>query len=598
MDQGFVTEQQLAQIASNALASHVEPLKRHAALMRFDRTYDPEKEAVADQAVATVYDLLAIYGPEREPTFGADCPVRRQLIGMGASEATIASVAASYKPARASAAYDAGPGARQHLTEVGLPDDPANMAMVYDVLVRARAQALRQRAESRFAGSSSASRGVPAEPNDQTSLLTAAVQDLQSTVHEVQTAIVGPVRGRPDGRPVPIEALKKEIDAFVAMKLASGRWRAKRRGENGTQLATSVGRATTSQPKEPARNHARATLEVFADFLRMEEVEFVHEVDQSLIADFMQLLNQLPTHYRRSSALRNLPLVELIARTRNDTDCKRGLDPKTLRRHVGDLGQFWAYLKGQGRAVRPIDFVSVKPPKPRRLPSEDAQKWQHAQLERFLRTPIFTGCLAADRRGEPGPHVIRDGAFFVPLMALLMGLRREEAAGLETDAVSFVGRTPVVHVRENVVRDVKTLKSSRTIPIHRELVRLGLLRLASLRRKGREPLLFPELTSSPSVAMGDRVYDVLVDAAGPVSSDVGSALIPRPIHGLRHWCNSAMKDGGVASEIRDDILGKRGLKETEDRYARPARLEHMQAGLHASECMTGHIPLWRRAEID
>ena len=597
MQQGFVTEQQLAEMAANALASHVEPLKRHAALMRFDRTYDPAKEAADDRVTALTFDLLATFGPERRPTFHDDCPVRQRLVDLGATEAVIEVVASDYEAARATAMYEAGPGARRHLANADLSDDPTNMALAYNVLVRARADALRERAESRFPRTAPDLPKLTSDDEAQTALLREAVSRLRSTIDGMQTMIMDASHERPEGRALPIEQMGEEIEAFVAMKLSSGRWRAKKHGLDAVQSVKNGRGGDATRPAEPARNHAKATLQVFLDFLRMKEVSYAHEVDQAIVADFLQLLNQLPTHYRRSRTLRALSLTDLIVRTEDDTECQRGLDAKTTRRHAGDVGQFWTYLKGQGRSVRSIDFAAVKPPKPRRLPSDDAQKWQPNQLERFLHAPVFTGCVSAAQRGEPGPLIIRDGAFFVPLIALLMGLRREEAAGLETDAVGYVERIPVLHLRANVVRDLKTLKSRRTVPIHHELVRLGFLRLASLRRKNRQRLLFPELVSSSSVAMGDKVYDTLVEAIGPVSPLDGSTLIPRPIHGLRHWCNVAMKDASVPSEVRDDILGKRGLKESEDRYARPAKLERMWKSLHAAECVTDHIPRWRSSEI-
>ena len=65
MEQGFTTKQQLAETASNALASHVEPLKHHTSLMRLDRAYERAKELVADRTGATAYDPLAILEPAR-----------------------------------------------------------------------------------------------------------------------------------------------------------------------------------------------------------------------------------------------------------------------------------------------------------------------------------------------------------------------------------------------------------------------------------------------------------------------------------------------------------------------------------------------------
>ena len=306
MEQGFITEGQLATIASVALASHVGPLKRHAALLRMDQSYDPQAEAEADRAMALAFDMLAIFGHSRSPTFEADCPVRARLERSGESTATIDAVATGYASAQAMASYEAGPGARAHLAELNLPDSPANCADAYGVLVNARAKALRQRASARFPNTALDPIHAP-RVDERDERLEDAITDLRASldasIKELRDRDPSVVKAdRPVGRRLAIEGVPAQIDAYVGEKLGSGRWRSKKiqnasatNAEDGKDEAAAKDRKPTASP---ARNHGRATLEVFVDFLRMKGVGFVDEVDQALFADFKVLL----TSFLRTTA--------------------------------------------------------------------------------------------------------------------------------------------------------------------------------------------------------------------------------------------------------------------------------------------------------
>ena len=47
-----------------------------------------------------------------------------------------------------------------------------------------------------------------------------------------------------------------------------------------------------------------------------------------------------------------------------------------------------------------------------------------------LRSPVYTGCKSASRRSAKGQHVIRDGKFWIPLIALYSGMRLGEIVQL------------------------------------------------------------------------------------------------------------------------------------------------------------------------
>ncbi|WP_299358536.1 hypothetical protein [uncultured Paracoccus sp.] len=67
------------------------------------------------------------------------------------------------------------------------------------------------------------------------------------------------------------------------------------------------------------------------------------------------------------------------------------------------------------------DDLHVRVTRPKlRLP------WTEERLAAFLTSPLFTGCWSAQRRWMPGPVIIRDATYWVPLIMLTLGTRIEE----------------------------------------------------------------------------------------------------------------------------------------------------------------------------
>lgn len=60
-------------------------------------------------------------------------------------------------------------------------------------------------------------------------------------------------------------------------------------------------------------------------------------------------------------------------------------------------------------------------------------------------------------------------------------------------------------------------------------------------------------------------------------------------HSFRHWCNNEMKQEGVGSEIRKDILGHVNKDVNEGTYSQVARLRLMEKALNTLPTLTSKI---------
>lgn len=99
------------------------------------------------------------------------------------------------------------------------------------------------------------------------------------------------------------------------------------------------------------------------------------------------------------------------------------------------------------------------------------------------RSPIFQERL--EDIGEP--------LFWSPLIARHQGMRMEEVLQLGPDDFGTDNGVPYLHIRHDIINGLKTLSSARRLPIHPQLIELGLLKLVDLRKDQEHIRLFPFL---------------------------------------------------------------------------------------------------------
>lgn len=175
-----------------------------------------------------------------------------------------------------------------------------------------------------------------------------------------------------------------------------------------------------------------------------------------------------------------------IERARLDARIPR-LRVETILKHVRALNQPAKMLVKMGKLEKsPFDkhMISNKSADNMRKTEEkrDRRPWDD-RLYQLLRTPAFQG--KANGVGDP--------MFWTPLMALLGGDREEEILQLSPEDFETSGGIHYYRIRRAPGQSVKSDAGDRLIPVHPELIRLGLLDLVELRRKEGEPRLFPHL---------------------------------------------------------------------------------------------------------
>src|SRR5690606_11215530 len=118
-----------------------------------------------------------------------------------------------------------------------------------------------------------------------------------------------------------------------------------------------------------------------------------------------------------------------------------------------------------------------------------------------------------------------------------------------------------IDIRPGHGKKVKTGSSIRRIPLHRDLITLGLIEYArSLPINSR---LFPELREDPAQGYGYAIGDAWGDYLRNIIK-INSKV--KPLHGFRHTFKTLSRKAGISKEHHDAITGHSDKANEGDRY--------------------------------
>ena len=167
--------------------------------------------------------------------------------------------------------------------------------------------------------------------------------------------------------------------------------------------------------------------------------------------------------------------------------------------------------------------------------SELVTLFSHAEFQR-LRTA----------EGRPGNAV-----FWIPLIAAYTGGRREELAQLYVEDIhQHEGNSWFIRIIDDRPdKSVKTDSSRREIPVHPDLLALGLLTLVQGRAPGTR--IFPQL-----VKVSDGFAGIVSKSWRPITQLCGVYQPGRnPLHAFRHSFKTLAREHGIPKEVSDWITG-------------------------------------------
>jgi integrase len=274
--------------------------------------------------------------------------------------------------------------------------------------------------------------------------------------------------------------------------------------------------ARTEKFKPKRKKDYKTAIESFIAWKGYDPV--LGEVTQQDAGNFNVALGRYPTNWKKRRDYRDLRTFEERRAKAVELDDPKVLGATTINtKYLAPLRAIfeWQRMAGSG-VVDPFAGISTR--KPRRADPEDARRdFTIPELQRLFALPLFTGSKGPRNVPlyRPGPVRVSDYRFWVPLICIFSGLRLNEACGLAIADIKSEGGVLYMHVRDEMEgQSIKAPASRRKVPIHHELLTLGLPEFVNRMKENGADRLFPELRLSASGYYSDtpsKFFAKLID---------------------------------------------------------------------------------------
>jgi len=244
-----------------------------------------------------------------------------------------------------------------------------------------------------------------------------------------------------------------------------------------------------NQVKADTLNQARRDIGLFAQFVGSTYP--VKLISKKNVREWKALLLKYPVKASESKVFRGMSFEQTVQH--NAQVGKPTITPRTVNRHLSSLGAFCRWLVSHGYLDQnPVDGMTLNKEKHSKTLTFSAE-----QLNVIFRSPLFTGCRSDDQPRfikQPGNVMIRDHRYWVPLIMLFSGARPGEIGQLAIDDLREEHGQWIMHITDDGdgEKSVKNDNSRRILPVHEELLRLGLIDRHSRLKQAGQTRLFPE----------------------------------------------------------------------------------------------------------
>lgn len=279
----------------------------------------------------------------------------------------------------------------------------------------------------------------------------------------------------------------------------------------------------------------------------------IHAITKASIHNFSDDLLRMPTG---GKGRRGMTALQLIAKA--EAEQLPTLSKLTAKNRLMALSSILSYAVQAGLlAENPVTASGVTGDLTRAAAKENRtprrRHYTYAELKKIFSSEAFKGTY------NPPRAKFGEAWFWLPLILCYTGARREEIAQLKAseirrsdDGVWFVDilTTPDEDDSKDT-RTVKTAGSHRKVPLHPDLIELGLAQYAaSLPQNGP---LFPSLEANASGYFGHNFgkrWGVYLKSVAMVEAKGVS-----PLHGFRHTFITMCREVSVPEELRDALTG-------------------------------------------
>lgn len=255
------------------------------------------------------------------------------------------------------------------------------------------------------------------------------------------------------------------------------------------------------------------------------------------------------------------------ALTKLPTNASKFYPKQTFKQWVGEKGKkiserriniylscmksLFTWAKDQGIYEGENPFGNIAAPKAGKVKqAEKKGPYSADQLATLFASPIYTG--HARQRFRTGPMIVKDSLYWIPLLALFTGARREELCQLKTTDIRKEQGIWVVNIDDAGDNHLKNDNSIRQIPLHPQLEKLGFLAYHQKLYASRAKMLFPDLTFSKGKQRWGNEFGKKYNT---YIKNIKLRVGREDFHSFRHTLTDALRAAGIPTDIITSITG-------------------------------------------
>jgi integrase len=279
----------------------------------------------------------------------------------------------------------------------------------------------------------------------------------------------------------------------------------------------------------------------------------VAKIGRRHASSFREALQDVPRSNHRSGEMLKWPLPQLAEWGRAHPDVPK-VKAATVNKQMSGLRAVTRWARNAGFVSEEATWFDPFGLKPLKEDEPSRKPFSIEDFKTLFGSPVFTqGARPDGGRGE--------AAYWLPVLALFSGGRLNELASLTASNVVPASSVVPQATRQHVLifakntargRRLKTPSSARAVPVHPELVRLGLLDYVEVvkRDQGPDAWLFPEV--SPQSGRGKSAWSKWFGRY------LTSIDLPDPdvvFHSFRHGFTDGLRAGCRDDDLRRALLG-------------------------------------------
>lgn len=277
------------------------------------------------------------------------------------------------------------------------------------------------------------------------------------------------------------------------------------------------------------------------------------EISKEKARDFRSNgLAKMPT--RLAGKQRKMPLRALVKAAGGDQEL---IHAASVNKYLNLLAAIVSAVEREGQldglAGFANPFMKLSLTIDKRNDSNRREPFSEGDLKALFGTKVF---IAGERPLGGGG----EAAYWLPLIALLSGARLNEIAQLRIKDLRQDPETGLwfIDIGTEGERSIKTVSSRRQVPVHPELIRLGVLRYRQSRLEGKRKeteSLWPDLQSANETYRStgwSKWFNRYLRTKAKITDP---SIV---FHSFRHSFKRMARDAGLTEELHDALTGHAG----------------------------------------